>query len=421
MIRLSSRVPNIEEKLFTLLSDNDNEIIKIEKKYIIKKNQEIPDGLETIENEFIDEKNDIFNEAEPLTIYLSSESESDFISRIKLKKIGEKRYKLNDSLENNLNSFEFEFTDDISIENIKFESETLQIKQNAGLQEILLAAVYKSRFPDIEILLPPDIQSNILDIKIKTNELTIYSKLINKIILGRKPSAGFNFLKKLNILSLLLPELEAAIGVTQNKYHMYDVYEHSLLACDAIYKPDFVLRWAALLHDIGKVLTRKEKDNSEASFYNHEYVSARLTVKIMKRFGIKKETGLKIKFLVRNHMFHYTNEWTDRAVRRFLKRVPRENLEDLITLRMADRKASGRRNAFPTALQNLIEHIDEVYANELKLKVIDLDITGFDLMDLGVKAGPEMGKILNILLEEVKSKNLINEKEKLIEKVKTLI
>ena len=241
---------------------------------------------------------------------------------------------------------------------------------------------------------------------------------IESILLGRIPSHGIRFLDECGILVGLMPEVAAGKGVTQNRFHIYDVYEHSIFACDSVVEGDFILRFAALLHDVGKVPTRKERDNGEATFYNHEIVSSKLVVPVMKRFGIPKEVGLKIRFYVRNHMFHYTNEWSDRAIRRFLKKVSPDELENLIKLRQADRRGSGKKNPFPKGLEKLIHHIDEVIEREKELKVTDLEINGKNLMDLGVPAGPMMGQILKTLLQEVKDEQLVNSAQVLADRAK---
>lgn len=283
----------------------------------------------------------------------------------------------------------------------------------ASLDDYFTCAFLLSRFPGLKC--------NALENPAASQEFSQmpYSRRrchIESILLGRTPSRGFRFLDESKILTGLLPELAAGKGVTQNRFHIYDVYEHSIFACDSVTEGDFILRFSALLHDIGKVPTRKERDNGEATFYNHEIVSSKLAVPIMKRFGIPKETGLKIRFYVRNHMFHYTNEWSDRAIRRFLKKVSPAELENLIKLRQADRKGSGKKNPFPKGLEKLIQHIDEVIEREKELKVTDLHIGGKELMELGVVAGPLMGQVLKTLLEEVKSEQLENSPEQLKER-----
>ena len=238
----------------------------------------------------------------------------------------------------------------------------------------------------------------------------------NRILLGRRPSAGLLFLEKIGLLKEFIPELTAGKNLSQNRYHAYDIFEHSIRALDGVQKADLMIRWSALLHDIGKVPTRVEKVNGEATFHNHEMLSAKMVVPIMKRIGIPKNIGQRVRFLVRNHMFHYTKEWSDKAIKRFLRKIGSKNLEDLILLRLADRKGSGKKAAFPKGLQMLIEHIERVREGENKLKVKDLEISGYDLMELGIEPGPTMGRVLNTLLGEVENGDVPNKKEILKEK-----
>ncbi len=231
------------------------------------------------------------------------------------------------------------------------------------------------------------------------------------IISGRKPSAGWRLLDRWGLLEEFLPEVCAGRGLAQNRFHAFDIFEHLVRAGDGALDWNESVRWAALLHDIGKVPTRVEGANGEASFHNHEMYSARMVVPIMKRLAVPIAIGQKVKFLVRNHMFHYTDEWSDKAVRRFVKKVPLDELQDLIQLRLADRKGSGKKTAFPKALQKLIHHIDHIIAQEKEFKIKDLALDGHTLMEMGVPASREMGDILKYLHEEVKSGRAANEEE----------
>jgi hypothetical protein len=178
---------------------------------------------------------------------------------------------------------------------------------------------------------------------------------------------------------------------------------------------------SGLFHDIGKVDTRRERSEGEVTFYNHEIVSAKHADHILKRFGFPYELRKRVRFLVRNHMFHYTSEWSDRAIRRFMRKVEPETLEDLITLRLADRKGSGKKQALPRAIRELIRHIEDVKEKEAELKVRDLAIDGHALMDLGMEPGPRMGEILNELLDRVKSGELENLEDLLKQEAKQIL
>lgn len=292
---------------------------------------------------------------------------------------------------------------------------TIRQKGN-HLRDFFFTATLLSRFPSYQV------DVNLSKKKHNADEFSLSSRrnYFSRILLGRKPSIGLDFLSQHSILQLFLPEITAGIGLNQNQYHSHDIYHHLLFSCDGMQNADLILRLSALLHDAGKVPTRKEKENGEATFYNHEMVSARMIPTIMKRLGIGKEIGLEVRFLVRNHMFHYTDEWTDKAIRRFIKKIPPEHLSRLIELRIADRKGSGKRNYFPPALTRLLEHIQAVNEKEQEFKITDLAIGGKDLMELGLPSGPLFGTILKELADAVKKDELPNEKEKLLQKAKEI-
>lgn len=294
------------------------------------------------------------------------------------------------------------------------------------VRAILEIAWLESRFGDIKIPKKIFDELSIENIEKEKKTITLQPYLkrqfFRSIILSRKPSSGLRMLDHFNILQLFLPELNAGKGLSQNRFHAYDIYDHSLRALDGALDIDEVVRWSALLHDIGKVPTRKVKPNGEASFYNHEVYSARMVTPIMKRLNIPKEIGQKVRFLVRNHMFHYTDQWTDKAIRRFQKKLSNEDLEQLILLRLADRHGSGKKTAFPKGIEKLINHIDAVQKEQEKMKVKDLAVGGTDLMQkFDLTPGPVFGEILEELLQKVSDNVLLNERNILLLEIEKII
>ncbi|EHQ07495.1 HD domain-containing protein [Leptonema illini] len=237
---------------------------------------------------------------------------------------------------------------------------------------------------------------------------------LQKIVTGARPSQGFITLERAGLLDAFLPELAASRGLTQNRFHRYDIFHHCIYSCDSVERNDLHLRLAGLLHDIGKVPTRRQTSSGEPTFHSHEVVGAKITGNILHRFGFNKELIQRVKFLVRNHMFHYTAEWTDRTVRRFLARVSLEELTDLIDLRMADRQGSGKGGMLPPQIRKLLHHVEKIRSEEAELKIRDLQVKGEDFMALGIPPGPLYGDILKELLEKVKKGELENTKEALL-------
>lgn len=305
-------------------------------------------------------------------------------------------------------------------ENFTLVNNQITLKEVFRIEDALYVAGILSSFPGTS-LAEPDNPINKPDGNLEDLPFSARRFFLENIILAQKPSEGFIFLDTIGCLSDILPEVAAGKNLSQNKYHKYDIYEHLLRSCDAMEVPDIVLRLSALLHDIGKVPTRRLKEDGEATFYNHEIISSHMLVSVMKRFGIPKAIGLKVKYYVRNHMFHYTDEWSDKAIRRFLRKVSREDLENLIMLRKADRIGSGKKNAFPKKLQKLIDHIDDVIMRDMELKVTDLDINGTDLMEMGLSEGPGIGKVLNQLLDEVKNEKTPNIRTEMIRRAQEII
>ena len=242
---------------------------------------------------------------------------------------------------------------------------------------------------------------------------------IMKLLETERPSVGFEYMRESGLLEVFLPELCRCYGVPQNRFHLYDIYYHSLYSCDAAPAGDPILRLASLFHDIGKEVTRREEDDGEATFYNHEVIGSRIAKKIMRRLKFSNDDIARVNRLIINHMFHYQDEWTDGAVRRFMRKVGLENLADLFSLRVADRKGSGMRSGLPEPIRALKRRIEKVIEDENALKIRDLDINGHIIMDaLDLQPGPVIGKILNGLLELVLDNPEMNAREVLLEKAR---
>ncbi len=258
--------------------------------------------------------------------------------------------------------------------------------------------------------------SETLDVAKKVSVERIRDEL-TKLIEANKPSIGFEYMRRSGLLELCLPELLSCYNIGQNKYHKYDIYYHSLYSCDSIPGKDRMIRLAALLHDIGKASTRKEGEDGDYTFYNHEVVGAKMTRKLMKRLRFSNEEIERVNNLVLNHMFHYMPEWSDGAVRRFMKKVGLENLNELFLLRLADRRGNGQRDGLPAPINELKNRIKKVIEQDSALTVRDLEIDGYVIMkEFDVKPGPVIGKILNSLLELVLDEPESNTREILLEK-----
>lgn len=244
-----------------------------------------------------------------------------------------------------------------------------------------------------------------------------------RIIMSKNAFRGIELLRETNLLQEIIPELMQGYLVDQNKHHKYDVYYHSLKSLEYAVNKNFSLeiRLAALFHDIGKPIT-KEGEGPEATFYSHEIIGAKMTKKILERLRYSKQIVNKVVHLVKNHMFYLEiDKVTPSAVRRFVKRVGEENLEDLFKLREADRIGSGVPKAVPYRLRYLKYLIEKVHLEPIKPNM--LKINGNDIISLGIPQGPKVGWILKALLEEVIDDPSKNKREYLLkkaEKIKSL-
>jgi len=237
---------------------------------------------------------------------------------------------------------------------------------------------------------------------------------LEKLVLAPKPSVGLEILREADLLSLWLPELQACRGVPQNRHHAYDVYFHSLYSCDAAPAARPVVRWAALLHDIGKPATRVER-RGEGTFYHDEAVGAELARGLLERLRFPARFTDRVVHLVREHMFDYRPGWSDAAVRRWLRRVGREHLAELFDLRIADNMGNGLKSGNPAYLPELAARADRLLAEGAALSVGDLAIGGEDVMRaLGIGPGPEVGAALEALLEDVLEDASRNTRERLL-------
>jgi len=242
-----------------------------------------------------------------------------------------------------------------------------------------------------------------------------------KILMTPAAAKGILLLEDLNLLQFIIPELREGIGCTQNKHHIYTVFEHNIRSLDyAAYKNySLEIRLAALLHDIGKPRT-KVGEGPDSTFYNHEIVGAKMTFQILNRLKFSKEIIKKVTHLVRYHLFYYNvGEVTEAGVRRFIRRVGIENIADLIKIREADRIGSGVPKAIPYKLRHLLFMIEKVKRDPIHPKM--LAVKGDDVMRiLKIEPGPKVGQILSILLEDILEDPTKNTKEFLELKIKEL-
>jgi tRNA nucleotidyltransferase (CCA-adding enzyme) len=225
----------------------------------------------------------------------------------------------------------------------------------------------------------------------------------------RPPSTAFGHLERLGLLRVLLPELAALRGVPQAKRLAGDALDHSLRTADALPATDTVLRLAGLLHDLGKATTL-----ADGHFIGHERDGADAAEVLLRRLRVPRDDSVRITRLIRHHMFAYSAEWTDAAVRRFVRRVGADLLDDLFALRRADNAASGVREPARGGTDELRTRARAAISDD-PLETRQLAVNGDVLrQELGMEPGPAIGVILARLLESVLDHPELNRRDRLL-------
>jgi tRNA nucleotidyltransferase (CCA-adding enzyme) len=239
-----------------------------------------------------------------------------------------------------------------------------------------------------------------------------------KILSSRHAYEGILMLKDSGLLENILPEVYKMFGVEQKspgRHHIYDVGTHCLIALKFCESSDPVTRFAVLIHDIGKPATMKKLETGTITFYNHEVVGTKIAERIADRLKFSKAEKDKLIKLVRWHQFTVNEFQSDSAIRRFIKNVTPEYLEDMIALRIADRLGSGAKET-SWRTEDFKKRLIEVQKQPFAVK--DLKINGNDVIKiLNLKPSPKIGEILNQLFSEVVEKKLENNKEDLLRRL----
>jgi len=264
------------------------------------------------------------------------------------------------------------------------------------------------------------IRKNATNIKKVSGERT--RDELMRIIVSDNAAEGILFLRSTGLLEQILPELDACFTIDQkspNRHHIYDVGTHLVMSLKHCPSKDPITRLATLLHDIGKVETyRKDKKTGQITFHNHEVAGDKQVQKIADRLKLSKKEKEKLVILVKHHQFTVDENQTDKAVRRFIRDVTKEYLQDMLDLRTGDRIGSGatptswRLDLFKKRLLEVQKHI---------FSVADLKISGDDVMkELKLKPGKKVGEILKKLFQQVEDGKLKNEKSDLLNELKKL-
>ncbi len=244
-----------------------------------------------------------------------------------------------------------------------------------------------------------------------------------KLLGSDYPYEGVMLLKNTNLLEYIIPELLEGIGVSQERpgrHHKDDVFTHNVLSLKFCPSTDPLVRFATLIHDIGKPSVQSSDPSGFVIFYNHEIAGAKIAYQIAEELKFSKKERLKIVTLVRWHMFTVDEHITDAAVRRFIRRIGVENVRDMMDLRVGDRLGGGTQTAESWRLKLFKKRVEEQLA-PAPFSINDLVIDGNDIMkELNIKPSKQIGELLQKLFEEVDEDLSKNNREFLLQRVKEL-
>ena len=222
---------------------------------------------------------------------------------------------------------------------------------------------------------------------------------LRRMLMEATPSRSLRILDDIGSLAAVLPEVTAQHGVPQAKIAGHDLFDHSMAAADAaagLAGTSERLILAALLHDIGKPATF-----ADGHFIGHPEAGARMAAVALQRLRWPNTMTIDVAALIREHMFQYTPDWTDAAVRRFLRRVGLERIDDLLRLRQADNLGSGQAGE-PEDLLELRTRLDRERRAGSPLSLGDLSVDGNDVLAaVDRPPGPWVGMVLERLLDSV--------------------
>jgi tRNA nucleotidyltransferase (CCA-adding enzyme) len=235
---------------------------------------------------------------------------------------------------------------------------------------------------------------------------------VRKMVAADPPSRAFEILASTGVLAGAVPELAAQRGVPQDKVTGHDLWGHSMATVDAaanIDPNDERLRLAALLHDIGKPPTF-----ADGHFIGHDQEGAKMADTMLTRFAYPRHEVEHITDLIRHHMFSYEPRWSGAAVRRFIRRVGRDRVHDLMKLRRADNVGSGLPET-AGHLDELASRVERELDAKSPLSLRELAVNGNDLVtSLGIAPGPQVGQLLERLLGSVIADPSRNTRDRLL-------
>jgi len=223
-----------------------------------------------------------------------------------------------------------------------------------------------------------------------------------------------------DVITVIFPELRAMKGFLQyNPHHIYDVWEHTLVAVDHV-PANAVLKITMIFHDCGKPDCFRMDEQGVGHFLGHQKKSADMAKGVVERLKYDRDTKEKVLFLIAHHDCELIP--TKNVARRRLGQYGEEYLRLLLSVKRADMAAHSEKSAYRfDEIAAFEKQLDAIIAAGDCVNVNSLAISGNDLMDLGMKPGPEIGRIKNMLLEAIINDEVANEKDALVAKATDII
>ena len=236
----------------------------------------------------------------------------------------------------------------------------------------------------------------------------VFTELL-KLLAAPRPSVGLRLMERTGLLGVVAPDLDGQRGMAQNKIADEDLWEHTLRTVDAAPNRPLI-RLASLLHDAGKPATL-----ADGHFHGHEAVGAAMARDFLAGLRAPRALQERVAHLVAHHMFSYQPDWTDAAIRRFIRKIGPGSVDDLLALRAADNEGSG----LPAQAGSLPELASRIRV-ELEAHAVlgrgQLAVDGNDLMtELDLPQGRLLGRLLDDLTERVVAEPALNDRAILIE------
>ncbi len=221
------------------------------------------------------------------------------------------------------------------------------------------------------------------------------------------------------VLLQTIPELQETVGFQQHSvHHAYDVFTHIEQVVVAT-EPHPALRWAALLHDIGKPQTFQKDEKGQGHFYGHAQISAQLADQILKRMKASNALREQVIFLISHHMDTLSADEVQLSKK--ISKYGIDSLKKLVALQMADDAAKGTKKTNRARHRKILQLLEKIEKQNRCLQIRDLAIDGHDLLALGFAESPELGQCQKELLELVLDGKLHNEKEALLQKANEIL